>query len=243
MDFVDELAEFVGRNLPNEFVEAIESQLRWGADTAWREVMEPHGIGSPPKTHEAKSVELDRLRRNRRVMGHSALLSAAENCGIPNSYINVGGGHRAAFAQVGSIIVGMEPTDHIGQLPPKSDHRIKLASNHSHLLQQLEFQFGREPVNRLDPRGTTFVIIQHGVPLGSLDRSQCLLGHIALIVPTRDLLGLVISANIMGEGFRQRFIDPFDIGATGKGTLIDTVHPKVRTQRKKIRGGENGKVW
>jgi len=60
-DFVDELAEFVGRNLPNEFVEAIESQLRWGGrycvagsyGAAWDWI--------PTKNARAKYVELDRL--------------------------------------------------------------------------------------------------------------------------------------------------------------------------------------
>jgi len=49
---------------------------------------------------------------------------------------------------------------------------------------------------------------------------------IALIVPNKDLLGCYQRHILMGEGFRQRFIDPFDIGRDrAREQLIDTVHP------------------
>lgn len=237
---VDEVAEFIGKNLPCEFKDTLESHLQWGADTSWRDIMEPKGIGSAPSCPEAIRHELTILRRNRRLQGNKALIGAAEDLGTPKSYIHVGGGHYAAFAQFGSIILAVEPSDFIGQLPPKSEHRIGLAANHGHFLQQLEFRFGNEPVNRLDPRGATFVIIQHGVKLSSLEKSDCMLSHMALIVPKWDLEGLVISANIMGDGFRDRFVDPFD-EAIGKISVVkDTVNPVVRARRRKRNGGENG---
>ena len=240
MSVVSELDEFIGKNFPIEFKEALESHLQWGADTAWRDTMEPKGIGTPPSCVDAVRHELNVLRRNRRLLGNKALIGASEDLGTPKQYVHVGGGHYAAFAQLGSRIVGIEPSDYIGQLPPKSEHRIRLAANHVHLLQQLEFKFGNEPVNRLDPRGATFVIIQHGVPLSTLQRKDCLLGHMALIVPKSDLEGLVVSANIMGDGFRDRFIDPFDGVSVKDGVIQDNVKPTVRISRKKRDGGGNG---
>ena len=237
MDQVKEMEELIGRDLPEDFITSLENQLAWGADTAWREIMEPRGIGTPPESVDDMRIELEILRRNRRALGSKALLKTAQDAGIPRRYINVGGGHKAAFAQFGNIIVGTEPTDFIGQLPPISEHRIALASHHYHLLQQLEFQFSDSPVNRIDTRESIFVIIQHGVSLASLERHDCLLAHMALIVPTRDLKGLVVSANIMGEGFRKRFIDPIE---TAPVQVVDRVHPKIRTRRKKINGGDNG---
>lgn len=239
MSTVDELAEFIGKNLPVEFKDTLENHLQWGADTSWRDIIEPKGIGSAPSCSEAIRHELTILRRNRRHQGNKALIGAAEDLEIPKSYIHVGGGHYAAFAQFGSIILAIEPSDYIGQLPPKSEHRVGLAGSHGNYLQQLEFKFDNEPVNRLDPRGATFVIIQHGVQLSSLEKSDCMLSHMALIVPKSDLEGLVISANIMGDGFRDRFIDPFD-DAIGKVSIVeDSVNPVVRAKRKK-RGGDNG---
>lgn len=240
MSTVDEVAEFIGKNLPVEFKDTLEGHLQWGADTSWRHIMEPKGIGSVPSCPEAIWHELTILRRNRRLQGNKALIGAAEDLGIPKSYIHVGGGHYAAFVQFGNIILAIEPSDFIGQLPPKSEHRIGLAANHGHYLQQLEFKFGNEPVNRLDSRGATFVIIQHGVRLNSLAKSDCLLSHMALIVPRSGLEGLVISANIMGDGFRDRFVDPFDDAIGKVGVVQDAVNPVVRARRKKREGGENG---
>lgn len=240
MSVVDEVAEFIGNNLTIEFKEALEDHLKWGADTAWRNIMEPIGIGSAPTCPEAIQHELNILRRNRRMMGNKALIDAADGLGIPKSYIHVGGGHYASFAQFGSVILAMEPTDYIGQLPPKSEHRVGMAANHVHYLQQLEFKFGNEPVNRLDPRGATFVIIQHGVPLRSLEKRDCMLSHMALIVPKSDLEGLVISANIMGDRFQERFIDPFEDSIGKVGVVEDAVHPVVHVRRKKRGGREDG---
>lgn len=236
----NDVVELIGKNIPLSFIEALENHPKWSADTAWRDIMMPRGIGSAPTDTESKRIELDTLRRNRRALGNKAILAASAEVGAPRRYISVGGGHRAAFVQFGRVIVAIEPTDYIGQLPPVSEHRIDLASNHSDHLRQLEFRFTDEPVNRLDPRGATYLIIQHGVSLASLNKPDCMLGHMALIVPTSDLKGLVVSANIMGEGYRKRFIDPYEAaGATGS-KLVDAVHPKVRSARKKKSGRDHG---
>jgi len=100
------------------------------------------------------------------------------------------------------------------------------------LLQQLRVSiWAAKPVNRGTPAATTFCDYSAlgVIPLSQFGPvSQCLLVHIALIVPTRDCLGLVIQPpNIMGEGFRQRFKTPSIFGRRARETLDRyQFHPK-----------------
>jgi hypothetical protein len=107
-------------------------------------------------------------------------------------------------------------------------------------LRQLEFRFNEDPVNRIDPRGATYAILQHGCPLTTLNKLDCMLSHLSLIVPTKDLQGLVVSANIMGEGYRTRFIEPYDQNKVNGAKLVDAAFPKVRARRKRKNGGDHG---
>lgn len=197
------LRDRVARNVPSAFISTLVSELRWGADVAWRNIMDPKGLSSAPRTEEHKAVELDRLIRSRRLSGCEAMISAAKVHGIPYEYRRIGGGHKTAFVQFGAVILCAEPIRFSEQRPGAAAYKIDLARGNQELLQlELPFPWVR---NRLDARGVTFGIIQHLVSLTSLERQECLIRDVKLVVPDNEFSSALISESIIDDHFKRAF--------------------------------------
>lgn len=233
------LEQLVAKNLPQEFVQGLEDELRWGAEKAWRDVMEPRGIGSPPVSLEEKQCELDRMARNRRLLGNSALLAVAKRNQVPFEYRHIGGGHYATFVQFGELVLGIEAVSFVSKLPAKAGFRCSLASGHHHALLQLELPLGDKKVNRLDPRDTTYCIVQHCVPLTTLAKIDCDLRSLALMIPNAELDERLLFADILGQGYWRRFVAPNEAESQTR-RQVDAVKTPLRARKKARRTSNNG---
>ena len=227
----------IAHNITGEFKETLESELRWGADMAWREVADPKGIGSPPVTQEEIKLELDALARGRRLQGCRALMRAAKLHGVPVEYRHVGGGHSVAFAQFGSVILCTEAVRYVEQRPETAEYKLDLARGNQELL-QLELPF-EHVQNRLDPRGVLFCIVQHLVPLTSMERADCLLSGLSLVVPDLSFTFSIVAENIIGEHYQRNILlhgEQDDVVQPQE----DKVVPKLRARSAKRRKDDIG---
>ncbi|MHA7870314.1 MAG: hypothetical protein ACX93U_22810 [Salipiger thiooxidans] len=220
-DYTTIIRDRVARNVPSAFISTLESELRWGADIAWRNVMDPKGLRSAPRSQEHLDVELDRLIRNRRFAGCDAMMNAAKVHGIPYEYRSIGGGHRTAFVQFGAVVLCAEPIRYSEQRPGAATYKIDLARGNQDLL-QLELPFPWAS-NRIDVRGVTFGIIQHLVPLVSLARQDCLIRDVKLVVPDSTFSDVLVSESISGDRFERAF------------TIADSCDEVARPQDDKAR--------
>jgi hypothetical protein len=231
-DYTTTIRDRVARNVPVEFISTLESELRWGADTAWREVMEPIGLNSPPSTVDDVSMELDLLARGRRIKGCEAMIRAARAHGIPAEYRMIGGGHKTALVQFGAVILCAEPVRFSEQKPGVAVYKIDLARGNQELL-QLELPFPWV-TSRLDARGVTFGIVQHLVPLATLKREDCLICDIKLVVPNNDFSSTLVSESIIEDRYERAFSIAEACGETIR-PQEDNVRPALRGRAAKRR--------
>lgn len=223
----------LARNITGEFKDTLESELRWGADMAWREVVDPKGIGSPPETEEEIKLELDALARGRRLQGCRALMRAAKLHDLPVEYRHVGGGHSVAFAQFGSVVLCTEAVRYVEQRPEPAEYKLDLAKGNQELL-QLELPF-EHVQNRLDPRGALFCIVQHLVPLSSIKRADCLLTGMTLVVPDRSFTFANVAENIIGEHYKRNILlhgDQDDVVQPQEDKVVTKLRARIAKRRK-----------
>ncbi|WP_422074056.1 hypothetical protein [Tranquillimonas rosea] len=205
-----------------EFFEALQSELEWSSYDAWKNEFDPIGLVARPSVGSETELALSRMRRNRRMLGCEALKRTASLLGIP-CHVRRPGGHNVVIAELGEVLVVLEPADYIGQRPDRSNYKLEMALHGLGESRQPFLPFV-PPLCEIVMPGGMLVVIQHVVSLASDELLDHRLTDIRMIVPDKSLETALVDLSMLDGGFDKHF----GAGVDEAATIVDA-QPRLRS--------------
>ncbi len=186
------------RDLPEPFIASLQDTLCGEYAKAYEDVAQPAGgFVTPRPNSEWDSVDLRAVRNSRRNNGLRALLRTCREHGVPFEVKSLAcNGQTIVVGQIGQILIMTEPIDNLSARPEPAVYKLDLAASHF-AIRQLELDLGDGWRQRIDPRNTMLVVIQHGMRIGGFNRRDTALAMMRLVVPDSAFGSWLFKANVL----------------------------------------------
>ena len=193
------IRERLSMSLTLEFFQHLQSELEWVGDKAWQNNFDPVGLVGPIRCVDDVDLSLQRLRRERRLLGGEALMRTSTKLGIP-CYTLRPGGHIVVIAELGETLVVLEPGDYVGDRSSRAAYKLEMALQGLGRAREPFLPF-IPPLQSMVSSGGMLVVVQHIVSLASANRVDHELVDLRLIVPDESLNSTLVNLSVINDLF------------------------------------------